>query len=69
MDAEADPEAVVVELEAMLQRLGGLGEALTTYNQVEGTEACSGLHGLSRNPCLGAFALSHVCTRQQQQTA
>lgn len=34
VDAEADPEAVVVDLEAMLQRLGGLGEALATYNQV-----------------------------------
>jgi hypothetical protein len=34
IDAEADPEEVVADLEGMLQRLGGLGEALGTYNQV-----------------------------------
>lgn len=33
IDAEADPEEVVVDLEAMLQNLNNIGETLATYNQ------------------------------------
>jgi hypothetical protein len=34
VDAEADPEEVVADLEAMLQTLGGLREDLSRYNEV-----------------------------------
>jgi hypothetical protein len=33
IDAEADPEEVVCDLEAMLQHISSLGEALQTYNR------------------------------------
>ena len=33
IDAEADPEEVVSDLEAMLQHISSLGEALQTYNR------------------------------------
>jgi hypothetical protein len=36
VDAEADPEEVVTDLEAMLQALGGLSEDLARFNQVRG---------------------------------
>ncbi|KAI8468855.1 MAG: dynein heavy chain, N-terminal region 2-domain-containing protein [Monoraphidium minutum] len=42
VDAEADPEEVVADLEAGLQRLGGLGDALATYNQAGGARRPEG---------------------------